>query len=217
MLKSGMLLAFLDIKDVFYSISVHKIHQKVLKFLLKVKALHFNAMHNGYIDGMLVFNKVLKPLFAHEREQRLSSVVYVDDTLLGGETFEECQDNVFSTLTCLDDLGFYIHPEKSILTPTQEIIFLGYHINTLRMTIALTFEKKQKTKGKVEELLAKNSTIREVSSRLDSIVVSFEAVLNGRLHYRHIEFDKISASKHNEGNFEAKCYLSPTAIAQLNW
>ena len=51
------------------------------------------------------------------------------------------------------------------------------------MIIALTFEKKQKTKGKVEELLAKNSTIREVSSRLDSTVASFEVVLNGRLHY----------------------------------
>ena len=124
---------------------------------------------------------------------------------------------IFSTLTCLNDLGFYIHPEKSIFTPTQEIIFLGYHINTLRITIALTFEKKQKSKGKVEELLAKNSTIREVSSRLDSAVASFEVVLNGRLHYRHIEFNKISVSKHNEGNFEAKCYLSPTAIAEMNW
>ena len=29
--------------------------------------------------------------------------------------------------------------------------------------------------------------------------------------------DKISALKQNEGNFEAKCYLSPAAIAELKW
>ena len=102
----------------------------------------------------------------------------MDDTLLGGDTFEECQDNVVSTPTCFDDLGFYIHPEKSIFTPTQDIIFLGYHIHTLRMTIALTYEKKQQIKEKVEKLLTKSSTIREVSSLLGSIVASFEAVLN---------------------------------------
>ena len=79
-------------------------------------------------------------------------------------------------------MGFYIHPEKSIFIPTEDIIFLGYHINTERMTIALTSEKKQKIKRKVEELLTKSSTIREVSSLLGSIVASFEAVPNGRLY-----------------------------------
>ena len=73
---------------------------------------------------MRVFNKVLKPPFVYLREQRLSSVVYVDDTLLGDDTFEECQDIVLNTLSWLEDLGFYIHPEKSIFTPTQYIIFL---------------------------------------------------------------------------------------------
>ena len=109
------------------------------------KKIQFNAMPNGYIDGMQVFNKVLKPPFDYLIEQALSSVVCVDDTLLGRDTFEECQDNVFTTLRCLEDLGFYIHPEKSIFTPTQDIIFLGYHINTLRMTISLNSQKKGKS------------------------------------------------------------------------
>ena len=166
---------------------------------------------------MRVFDKILKPPFTYLREQGLSSVVYVDDTLLGADTFEECQDNVLSTFTCLEDLGFYIHPEKSIFTPALDIIFLVYQINTLSMTIALTSEKKQKIKGKVEELLTQRSTIREVSSLLGCIVASFQAVLNGRLHNRQIEFDKISTSKQNLGNFEAKRYLSPTAIAEMKW
>ena len=121
----------------------------------------------------------------------------MDDTLLGGDTFEEFQDNVFSTLTCLDNLDFYINSGKSNFTLTQDVIFLGYHINTLRITVALTYEKKQQIEKKVEKILTKSSTIREISSLLGSIVASFEAVTNGRLHYRHIEFDKISALKQN--------------------
>ena len=62
-------------------------------------------------------------------------------------------------------------------------------------TIALTYEKKQLIKQKVEKLLTKSSTIREVSSLLGSMVASFEAVPNGRLYFRHIGFDKISALK----------------------
>ena len=63
------------------------------------------------------------------------------------------------------------------------------------MSIALTSEKKQKIKEKVEELLTKSSRIREVSSLLGFIVASFEAVSNGRLNYRNIEFDNISLLK----------------------
>ena len=83
--------------------------------------------------------------------------------------------------------------------------------------MALTSEKKQKVKRKVEELLTKSSTIREISSLLGSITTSVKAVPNGRQHYQHIVFDKISALKQNQGNFEAKCYLSTTTIAELNW
>ena len=44
MINPGMSKAFLDIKDAFYSIPVHKTHQKFLKFLLKGKVFQFNAM-----------------------------------------------------------------------------------------------------------------------------------------------------------------------------
>ena len=56
MIKPGIFLASLDIKDAFYSFPVHRAHQKFLKCLLKGKTLQFNAMPNGYIDTTQVFN-----------------------------------------------------------------------------------------------------------------------------------------------------------------
>ena len=64
------------------------------KSLVKDKPLQFNTVPNGYKDAMQVFNKILKPPIGLLREQGLSSVVYVDETLLRRDTFLECKHNV---------------------------------------------------------------------------------------------------------------------------
>ena len=55
-----------------------------------------------------------------------------------------------------------------------------------------------------------------MSRLLGCIVSSFEAVPNGRLHYRHIVFDKISALKQNKGNFEAKWEVDCTIYSDAS-
>ena len=59
MINPGMFFASLDITDAFYSIPVHKTHQKFFKFLLKGKVFQSDAMPNEYVDAMRVFNKIL--------------------------------------------------------------------------------------------------------------------------------------------------------------
>ena len=39
------------------------------------------------------------------------------------------------------DLGFTVHNEKSVFTPTQEVTFLGFSLNLANMTLSLTNEK----------------------------------------------------------------------------
>ena len=43
----------------------------------------------------------------------------------------------------LRELGFTIHPEKSVLVPAQQIMFLGFVVDSVKMTITLTEERKQ--------------------------------------------------------------------------
>ena len=68
-------------------------------------------------------------------------MTYTDDSLLKSDTFSECQDNILDTVKLVDDLGFTVHPEKSVLFPTQEIVFVGFLINSITMTVCLTPEK----------------------------------------------------------------------------
>ena len=87
-------------------------------------------MPNGYCDAMRVFTKLLKPPFAALRENGHESVIFVDDSLLIVDTHEECYDNILAKLILLQDLGFVIHSDKSVLIPTQKLTFLGFVIDT---------------------------------------------------------------------------------------
>ncbi len=217
MVRPGSYLASIDIKDAFYSVPIHPSHMKYLKFKWEGASYQFEAMPNGYVDAMRVFTKLLKPAFSHLRGKYLESVIYVDDSLLQGDTFEECMDNIIQTLALLEGLGFVIHPIKSVLIPTQCIVFLGFIINTKDMTLTLTDKKKERIKTMGIGLLHKDITIRMVSSFIGNLTASFDAVPYGRLHYRHLEWCKTRSLGHSHYNFDAWCLLSNKAISEIQW
>ena len=85
----------------------------------------------------------MTPLFEYLRSKEHLSIKYIDDSLLLGKTFEICFNNIRATVALLQELGFTIHPEKSVLLPRQQIIFLVFVIESVRMTITLSEERKQ--------------------------------------------------------------------------
>ena len=99
-------------------------------------------MPNGYGPAMRICTKITKIPFSVLRMQGHTSVVYADDSYLQGDSYESCLKNVNDTM--FRSLGFTIHLEKSVLTPTQNLIYLGFIINSKDMTLKLTEEKKQK-------------------------------------------------------------------------
>ena len=118
----------------------------------------------------------------------------------------------------LQDLGFIIHDTKSVLIPTQEIVYLGYIINSVSMTIRITKQKNQKNENLCIDLLSnRHPTIRQAASLLGNVVASMLAVPYGQMHYRHTEKCKIEALKTNFGNFESKMALTEESKSELNW
>ena len=218
MVRRGSFLASIDIKDAFYSVPIHITHKKYLRFMWHGDMLQFRAMPNGYCEAMRVFTKLLKPVFATLRETGYESVIYVDDSLLQGDTFGECFENIRETLQCLQELGFVIHPSKSVLRPTQIITFLGFVIDTVKMTVTLTPEKKEKIREMGIGLLSVESiTVRMVSRFIGNLTASFEAVPFGRLYYRNLEFCKTRSLGVNKYNFDGPCTLSDESKREIKW
>ena len=169
MLKPGMFLASADIKDTFYSVLIFPI--STIHYEAKYQ---FLAMPNGYIDAMQIFNKLLKPVFGSLHELGYESFAYVDDSLLLVLTFQGCFDNALSAISLLQELGFVIHPTKSIFVPTQKMTFSDFEIDTLNMTLTLASKKKENIRNIAAALLLKQSScIWSLASFLGNIVSSF--------------------------------------------
>ena len=97
-------------------------------------------MPNGYCPAMRIFTKITKVPYSVLRKQGHTSVVYVDDSYLDSDG--SCLNNVNDTMAMLESLGFNIYPEKSVLKPTQNLIYLDFIINWKDMTLKLKEEKK---------------------------------------------------------------------------
>ena len=76
---------------------------------------------------------------------------YLDDLIIFGRTFEECEKNFFIVLGLLQSLGFAIHPYKTVFVPTTVMEFLGFIIDSNNMTVTLTDNKKVMIKELCEQ------------------------------------------------------------------
>ena len=185
-------MASLDLKDAYYSIPIKESHRKFLCFKWRGKIYQFTCLPNGLSCAPRIFTKILKPALATLHSVGHVSVAHIDDCYLQGQTYEKCVFNVIDTFILLDSLGFVIHPIKSILQSSQEIVTLGFLINSVTMTIKLTRDKAADIKNVCKNLLNKSKpTIREVAKVIGKMVASFPEVMHGPLYYRARERIKL--------------------------
>ena len=63
---------------------------------------------------------------------------YLDDSILFGDNYDEFKVAALRAVNSFESLTFQVLPEKSSLTPKQEIGFLGFTINSNNMTLKVT-------------------------------------------------------------------------------
>ena len=69
---------------------------------------------------------------------------YIDDSYLKGGAFSDGNTNVAGTAKLFTDLGLILKHEKSAFELKQVITFLGFVLNSVTLTVALTPEKATK-------------------------------------------------------------------------
>ena len=158
---------------------------------------------------------------AHLRQKGCAIFGYIDDISVLGSGYEECLENLRKAILPILlflKLGFTLHPKKSVVVPSQSLIFLGFRLDSVAMAVSLTQEKKAKVKWLCLEALEKgNQVIWFVAQVIDKIVSSLPGVEFGRLHYRHLERDKIQALRRSQGVYDILMHLSEAAKYELNW
>ena len=218
LITEGCWFASLDLKEAYFSIHIKEESQEFLKFIWKGQLYKFTVFPNGLACCPRIFTKILKPVMAYLHQKGFISTIFIDDTLLMGDSEFECIRNVQASLDIFQKLGFVIHPTKSILTPVRQITYLGFVINSEDMTVTPTDEKKNKIKELAIKLLDQgSSSIRILAKFIGMVVASFPGVIHGPLWYRRLENDKIEALKRSKGDYDATVTFSIEAAADMKW
>lgn len=146
-----------DLKNAYYSIPVATEHQKFLQFFWEKRLFQFTSLPQGLSSAPRLFTKLLKPGYATLRRLGFLNVGYIDDSLLVGETTgypgaQECSSGSNAMITLVEKLGFFVNYEKSILKPDQKIAFLANIIDSVKMTVTLTDERKENILNECKKL-----------------------------------------------------------------
>ena len=211
-------MASIDLKDAYYSVSITPADRKYLSFMWWGSLFQFTCLPNGRCGVPRKFTKLLKPALSTLHLRGHESSAYLDDMYLQGKTYRDCVDNVIDSVQVVDSLGFLAHPDKSTFIPSQRLEFLGFILNSVKMTIRLTQEKATRLQTACNILLTNPSpTFRDLACVIGKLVSSFPAVRYGPLHYQSLERNKLTALHANRWNFDKKVTLSPQAVEELEW
>ena len=86
----------------------------------------------------------MKPVVAMLRQRGVRRIIYLDDMLIMAESASLVLLHAASALNLLESLGFVINYKMSQLTPSQQIEFLGFLIDSVALSLLLPGEKLRK-------------------------------------------------------------------------
>lgn len=145
LIQENMFFATIDIKDAYYTLPIEKSYRKYLRFYHNQVLYEFTCLPFGLSTAPYCFTKIMKPIITFMRENGILCVNYLDDFLILGHSKEECRNSVCFTTSLLESLGFIINYEKSCILPSVKQKFLGFIFDSIKMSIQITEDKKQKT------------------------------------------------------------------------
>ena len=217
LIQKGDWMVKLDLKDAFLSVPIHPTHRKYLRFQWEEQAWEFQTLPFGLSSAPYVFTKLLKPAVATLHRLGMRLVLYLDDMLILAQTREMTRECLATALELLLSLGFIINLKKSVLNPTQKIEFLGFQIDSQRMTISLPQQKIKSLKQRARHLCRVSQvSVREIAQILGLMISVQPAILPVPLFYWKIERLKIQALR-EQRSYDAKVTLTEGAKSDLHW
>lgn len=208
----------IDLSDAYFSISIHEECKKYLKFVWRGQLYSFTCLCFGLASSPRIFTKIMKVIFSHIRNIGVGSFFYIDDSLMHEQDRVKCAHNTEILRLLLKSLGFTINTEKSVINPTQRIVFLGYLIDSVQFKVFLTEEKIEKILGMSEKVLKSDfPSIREVSSLIGLYSSASCAVLLAPLFHRFLDNDKNEALSQNNEDYDKTMQISQKSRFEILW
>lgn len=181
--QPGCYMASVDISAAYRSILIHPSQWKYQGIKWEIDGVQQFLCDTHVCFGLRcapylftqVSNFILRCL--HRRGFK-SSLVYLDDFLVLGDTKEECLKAQLTLISILRSLGFFIAWNKCV-APTQKIVYLGVEFNSIDMSVRLPNDKMKRLFEELEFFTDKSRATKRQVQRLCGILAHCAKVVRG--------------------------------------
>ena len=219
-LKPGDWMTKVDLKDAYFMVPIAPHHRPLLRFQWQGKTYQFNCLPFGLSSAPWVFTKTTRPIVATLRSIGLRMIIYIDDMLIMAPSPTVAREHTAGLIFLLENLGFIINHPKSVLTPTQEILFLGFTISSTTMEIRLPGDKIKQIRQDARKLLdTQYPQALALSRLLGKLNHAAQAIPPAPLFYRNLQLCLQSALGRTSGGrvYSVPVQLTPAAVQELQW
>ena len=180
-------MASIDMKDAYWHIPIAKTFRPFLAFSAGMRNYQFKVLPFGLNIAPRVFSKVLQPLHSILTNLGVQIVMYLDDWLIFAPTESQCRWMVDTTLRVGKDMGILFNKEKSHLSPTTSLQWLGMMWNSKDTTLSLSDDNQRRClKSITRALHAFSLSRRQWESLLGSLAHASSTVPLGRLKMKRL-------------------------------
>ena len=192
---------------------------RFLRFSWEEEYYQFKTLPFGLTSAPYVFTKLLRPVAALFRQAGLRILVYLDDWLLLASDPDLLKDQGEYVSSNLQSLRFLLNHKKCIMVPTQSIEFLGFIIDSRRMTLSLPAVKVDKIHKECRHILNLSEvTGRQLSHIIGLMTSVLPAIHPAPLHYRALQCLRLEAlGQKGSPDYDSSVKLSSEAVEDLQW
>ena len=218
MLQNGDWMCTLDLKYAYFCVAVGQNHQKYLRFLWNNQMYQYKSIPFGLGSAPRTFTKLLKLVVVLLRRLGIRLIIYLDDLIFFNQSRVSLEKDRDSAIWLLQQLGFVINWEKSNLMAQQCVVYLGFTMNSLAMTLALPPDRvhniQQECQNIVEKLIY---SVRALSRLIGKLTASVMAVLPAPLNYWCLQMQKTRALFRGGQNYNTMLKLTPECLEEIRW
>ena len=207
-----------DIQDSYAHFGARVDQQKFLQFSWGGHQFAFSTMPQGLKIAPYCFTRICKQIAKYLRSKGVLCVFYIDDVIVVGNSFSQCQAHVDIVVSTLQNCGFLINWKKSQLIPQQTAMVLGFLIDAPSESISLTPGKQSSLRMTFQAALKKKSvTIKQFARWIGLCISILPCFPLGKMHYSDLEHDKIAALRRRGFKWGKTMEVSDRAKMTLTW
>ncbi|XP_071175761.1 uncharacterized protein [Mytilus edulis] len=192
-IKQNAYLTKLDDKSGYDNVFVTESSRMLLGFQWGGHYFCCNTLPFGWKNSAYVYHNLNLQAISFLRKKSISCLLYIDDRLI--ESFngyidprldnELMRSNIAIkySVKLFVNLGYFLNIDKSVLIPTQSIVFLGMIIDSVKASFFITKKRKEKFCALRESILKKSTCQITILQKFVGICISLSLAIPGAKLY----------------------------------